>query len=295
MDSKSSVYLNQYGYYTLANKPSKDELALYYEKKYYQDSANSYEQTYTEAEIRYFQNKIEQKFAVVERALRSGTRMNFLDIGCGEGWALDYFLKKGWNVTGLDFSKFACEKFNPECSEFLVAGDIYENLNKLIASGRKFELVWLDNVLEHVLEPEQLVNNLHAVLSPGGILVVEVPNDFSIIQQHALKQGLIDREFWIVSPDHVSYFNKEGLSLLFEACNWTPVTFMADFPVDWSLFNADTNYIQDKTKGKNCHLQRVELENLFSTLNHHDLINLYESLAKLGLGRQITGFFKSNF
>jgi hypothetical protein len=69
---------------------------------------------------------------------------------------------------------------------------------------------------------------------------------------------------------------------------------LADYPIDWNLLNPDSNYVKDRTKGKNCHKERIEFENLVHNLDVDKLIALYKSLADLGLGRQITGFFKSS-
>ena len=45
------VELNKYGFYSLINKPSPEELKDYYEKKYYQNAAGNYEQQYSESEL----------------------------------------------------------------------------------------------------------------------------------------------------------------------------------------------------------------------------------------------------
>jgi SAM-dependent methyltransferase len=287
-----SVELNKYGFYSLIKKPTAVEIEQYYAEKYYQEASNNYEQQYTDEEIQYFNNKISQKFYLIEKKLSSSLNRSMLDIGCGEGWALKFFREKGWMIKGIDYSNYGCLKFNPDCVDSIVVGDIYNSLDTLIADGQKFEVIWLDNVLEHVLEPDDLIARIKKIILPNGILIIEVPNDFSVIQKYALDRGYVGTEFWIAIPDHISYFNRVGLENILIAHGWRPLSFLSDYPIDWNLLNPDTNYIKDRSKGKNCHKERVNFENLIHDVGVEKVVTLYQALADMGLGRQITGFFQ---
>ena len=157
---------------------------------------------------------------------------------------------------------------------------------------RLYHCVWIDNVLEHVTAPEFLVNEIKAIIEPGGILVIEVPNDFSFIQKHAIDKKLVDNEFWVVTPDHLSYFNKEGLNNLLSSSGYQTIDFISDYPIDINLLNPNTNYVKDRTKGKSCHRERISFENLIHQRSMDDVLDSYRACAQLGLGRQITGFFR---
>ena len=282
----------KYCYLKVKRTPSQSELEEYYAKKYYQEAKGSYEPTYGKEEITYFNNKTAERFFVLQKLGSRKKKMSLLDVGCGEGWALQYFKKKGWDVLGLDYSSFGCEKFNPECSKYLMAGDVYENLQILIKKGRMFDVVWVDNVLEHVIDPEGLVTDLKKITAPKGTLVVEVPNDFSMLQNYVLKKGHVNGPYWVAIPDHLSYFTKVGLENLLHAHGWKSVACLGDYPIDWNLVNPNTNYIQDKTKGKSCYRERIEMENLLHTMGVEKVVDFYSSMAALGCGRGITGFFK---
>ena len=286
------IIKNQHGYYSVKNIPTEVELAEYYEKKYYQAAVGSYEIEYDSEEILYFKNKIEERAYIIEQNLSASNNRRFLDVGCGEGWALNNYKEKGWEVDGLDYSDFGCEKFNSSCQENLIVGNIYSNLKKLIEEKEQFSVVWIDNVLEHVTAPEFLVNEIKAIIEPGGILVIEVPNDFSFIQKHAIDKKLVDNEFWVVTPDHLSYFNKEGLNNLLSSSGYQTIDFIADYPIDINLLNPNTNYVKDRTKGKSCHKERISFENLIHQRSMDDVLDFYRACAQLGLGRQITGFFR---
>ncbi len=284
------VQLNQYGYYEVIEKPTEKELEKYYSEKYFQENKSSYEMSYSDADLLYFGNKNAQKFHVVESILPKKAAYKFLDIGCGEGYALQTFLKSGWEVLGLDYSDFGCTQCNPDCLPFMIKGDIYVSIDKLISENKKYDVLLLDNVLEHVLQPKVILEKCAKLLTTGGVLIIEVPNDFSIIQQHLLDTKKIEKPFWIVLPDHISYFNLAGLTNLLNDVGFDAKLSISDHPIDFNLLNADTNYSKDKSKGKGCHQSRVELENIIHSISIDKAIELYKAYANLGLGRQIVSF-----
>jgi 2-polyprenyl-3-methyl-5-hydroxy-6-metoxy-1,4-benzoquinol methylase len=288
----NEVIKNRHNFYSLKNVPSVEDLQQYYKDMYYQEGKGGYETAYQESDITYFNNKMAEKAFIIDSNLDKNLTKSLLDIGCGEGWSLNFFKKKGYNVTGMDFSSFGCEKCNPDCIENMIIGDIYESIDKLIQEKKKFSVIFLLSVLEHVTDPEFLINKIEQLIDPSGIFVVEVPNDFSIIQEYALSKGYIENKFWVVAPDHISYFSKESLENLMRFNGWEPISFLADYPIDWNLLNPNTNYVKDKSKGKSCHRERIELDNLIHTRPIEQVVNFYKSMSDLGMGRLIGGFFR---
>ncbi len=65
----------------------------------------------------------------------------------------------------------------------IMGSDIYRSdLTELIADGHQLPFadgcmdgVWIQAVLEHVLEPQKVVDEIHRVLAPGGIVYAETP------------------------------------------------------------------------------------------------------------------------
>lgn len=289
---KPEVSLTKYGYYELKNKPSKKELEKYYSEKYYQDSKGAYQKSYSKEEQEFILNKSKRKHCIINKSIPNNKKeKTLLDIGCGEGWALKYFHENGWNVTGLDYSIFGCESLNPEVKNKVIVGDIYNSLANLIKDGKKYDVVILDNVLEHVLEPFDLMCQLQSVVIDNGVLIIEVPNDFSVLQDYLMKTNHIEQKFWIVSPDHISYFNKEGIENIGAEAGWQMNFLSTDYPIDIHLINENTNYNKDKTKGKSVHFARVEIENLFDQISTEHTNELYMKFAQMGLGRNLIAYF----
>lgn len=75
------------------------------------------------------------------------------------------------------------ETFMQDGSTTLVTTDVYASPNTdLLADAHclpfkdtSFDCVWITAVLEHVLEPHVVVEQIHRVLKPGGLIYAETP------------------------------------------------------------------------------------------------------------------------
>jgi len=286
------VIKNSFNFFELKDKPTEEELKNYYKNKYFQENKGSYTIQYSDDEITYVNNILNRKYAVIANIMDIKASMRFLDVGCGEGWALGFFKRKKWEVLGLDFSDYGCKSHNPDCLSHLKTGNIYETLTLLVNENEKFDVIWLDNVLEHVLDPLSILQQCKSLIKTQGVLVIEVPNDFSPLQQYLYNKGIIEKPFWVLIPDHIYYFNREGLDAICRSIGWETKFIMSDFPIDLNLFNANTNYVNDQTKGKSCHQARIDIENFLYSISEIKLNNLYKVMAEMGLGRNIVSFLQ---
>jgi len=284
---------NKYGFIEFKKKPGSNELKEYYTANYFQMEKGAYQKSYSEEELDFFNNKTEQKYSRIISILNSNnTNKSILDIGCGEGFAIEFFRKKGWDICGIDFSDFGLKKNNPNCLDKLIVGDLFEETKNIIKKNIKYDVIILQNLLEHVLEPEKLIVELKSLLLPNSLIVVTVPNDFNPIQKIALERKKIENEFWVVYPDHLSYFNKSSLKKIFEENGFKTCALISDFPIDIFLLNDNSNYITDKSRGKEAHKARIMFENMIHKTSVEKTNVLYEMLAEFDIGRDITGFFK---
>ncbi|WP_445397080.1 class I SAM-dependent methyltransferase [Zobellella sp. An-6] len=295
-----------FGYFTLSDKPSAEDLSDYYAKKYYQQAIGSYELQYSDEEKKYIKAKLEQRYAFLQQISPSlappphtppthhphSRKHKMLDVGCGEGFALAYFRELGWSVKGLDFSAAGVESQNPSCRDALYVGDIFSLLDIEITECRKYDVVWLQNVLEHVLDPVALLRSLRSLMAQDGIAVVTVPNDFSKIQMKALSYGHIDQEFWVTIPDHITYFDSDSLLATVKETGWKCTKLIGDFPIDWFLYHEGSNYIKNIRQGKAAHQARIQLENIMHQKSIADACYFWEAAGRLGVGRNITVFLK---
>ncbi len=290
--TKVKLVKTPHGYFEVAEKPRLEELREYYANEYFQQESGNYRHSYTPDEMQYFRAKIAQRARAAEKlGLQKG---KFLDVGCGEGLALAYYHEAKWQVEGIDFSNAGVKAMNPQLRDVVEIGDMTKLLDERIAQQQSYDLIWLTNVLEHVLDPPGLLRRLRALMSDAGVLCVTVPNDFSDLQQMLLETNCIDDEFWVGCPDHLAYFDRESLARTAQSCGWMPRTFLADFPIDLFLLHPGSNYVRDRTKGPAAHHARVSLEMMLNSRNIDQLNAFYEAMAHVGLGRNITALLTKN-
>ncbi len=93
-----------------------------------------------------------------------------LEVGCGAGGILKAFQEKGCKVKGLDlgpdYLKFGKEKHGLD----LEVGTIMS-----VKFDAKPDVIIYSHVLEHLTDPIAELNNIKNLLSPNGLLYIEVP------------------------------------------------------------------------------------------------------------------------
>ncbi len=276
--------------------PTMQELSDYYGQKYYQESdgkKTTYDSIYTSDELEY--KKLESHMTLQgmkENLPLSKNVVSVLDLGCGEGFLVKEGLAQGYQMTGVDFSSFGVEKWNPSVLDHCAFGDVYDFLDRSIADGTKFDVCILRNVLEHVIDPVALMRQLSGVLHADGILLLTVPNDYCDLQKLAMEKGHIDREFWFAPPDHLHYFNTKNIIPFVERNDFSVVDMFSSFPIDFFLFHPGSNYVADRTKGKDAHFARITLDLLIAKEGMDKFVNLYRAMAACGIGRDFTTVLK---
>lgn len=294
-DLYNNVVQNKYGFYERKGLAKKDRIAAFYANCYYQNDMANYKKEYTAGEKEEKIRQLRMMEYILEHCVsRTNRGGDFLDIGCGEGFALKYFMQQGYEVSGIEFSLAGCRYHNPEVAEKIVEGDA-ESILEQYGSKQYSGTILMDHVLEHVVHPEKLIQKVTAVTKGGSCLIISVPNDFSKTQMKLFEKGHIDGDFWVSKndpPEHLSYFNKKALQSLLEENGWKMEFITGSFPIDFNLFNENTNYTRNKKTGKSCHEAAMEIEELLlDAMGMREMVEMYKKLGEAGLGRNITAYF----
>ncbi|MDC1414758.1 class I SAM-dependent methyltransferase [Gammaproteobacteria bacterium] len=285
MTTKYYLKKNSLGYMEIFPKPSIDEIEAYYRDKYYQLSLGAYQKSYSDDEISYFDAEADICIATINKYTR--VKESLLDIGCGEGHFSRYFLEQGWDIKSVDFSIEGIKKNNPSVMPYFEQGDIMSFLQKSSNEELKYGLINLDNVLEHVLEPRELLLSLKSHLSNKTVLRIQVPNDFSKFQTYLVEMDATE-ETWVQPPEHLTYFNKQSLKNLVENIGLKIISMQADYPIEQFLISDNSNYSKNPNLGKAAHLTRVLTTNFLVNQNVQRLVDYYEAAADLEFGRLLT-------
>lgn len=182
----------------------------------------------TPGELRAFLD-VERRKALLREALGwaglSPAGGRFLDVGCGMGAYLVAATELGMTARGFEPSRD-----HSDVARSLLGLDVtLDYFTAAHVGDARFDLVLLSHVIEHIYWPSQMIEDLLAVLAPGGCLVVITPNAQSLIAR------LCGGRWPMLMPiDHVTMLGPDGLSRLvppgFEACVSTseyPYEFLA--------------------------------------------------------------------
>jgi len=289
MDKKYTLKKHPlYGFFQIAPTPGREEINAYYAKEFYSSQyvqCNDSHIDVQDKEKSFYQGHFDDVLhALEEVGQRPLSGMSLLDIGCGWGQALVHFRRQGVVCTGIDPATEAV-RFVRDLGFEVFESDI-DDLT--IFKDRKFDVVCLLNVLEHVTDPVRVLRAIHSnLLMENGLLVVEVPNEFNPFQMCADECLHLDR-WWVAPPAHLNYFSVESLSRFMEGNGFLPCVKQASFPLEMFLLFGE-NYVKKARRGKFCHQRRMEFEHRLRSTGRSDVLRkFYRSLAEQNLGRQIT-------
>lgn len=124
----------------------------------------------------YFSYKSGAAVAGYLRRLVSGPA-DVLDYGCGPGLFVPHLLAAGFRVTGADVDESATGAVSHTIRDKAFGG--FESIDKLLCDGRRFDVVVLLEVIEHLDNHwlEVTLQNAMVLLRPGGLLFVTTPNE----------------------------------------------------------------------------------------------------------------------
>ena len=164
------------------------------------------------------------------RIKQSGT---VLDVGCGSGNFLRCMKEGGFSAFGIEPSGSGSEYARAEHGVEIYNGMIEDYL--ALNSGRRFDVITLLNVLEHLTHPTQTLLQISRVLAPDGVLAIVVPDArFHDLVGRMRRFAGIPDPYWIEQPksflsgfklpDHLCSFQPRTVSALLQRCAFQVVS-----------------------------------------------------------------------
>lgn len=135
-----------------------------------------------------------------------GIKGKAMDIGCGAGHLMIMMKENGLSVEGLEVSPILVkallkDKLKVYCCD----------IKELKKRNKKYDLVTMNQVLEHVVDPENFVKSVNRIVNKSGYLILAVPYIWGIIPK-------ILRTKWygLGYGQHLNFFSKESIRILLE-------------------------------------------------------------------------------
>ena len=138
-----------------------------------------------------------------------------LDIGCSFGFFLELMRDDGWEVFGLDYSKFAVDyATNILKLPNIILGGIEDGK----FPDNYFDVVTMFYVLEHVTDPSETLRLIHKILKKQGLFVNRVPYTRPLIPVYKVLG-----EPTFEAPMHLSDFSPKTMTMFLEKTNFKDI------------------------------------------------------------------------
>jgi len=164
-------------------------------------------------------------YGAVDSALRKGGN-KLLDVGCGNGVLVEIVKDKFANLYGCDISKTAANEAKKRGMDALC---VDFNNGYLPYADASIDNISCIEVIEHVIDPQEILKEMYRILLPGGKLVLTTPNiryfrnlaclTFKGIFPHTTASSFV----W--GGGHFHYFTRKDLVLLLSRVGFKKIKF----------------------------------------------------------------------
>lgn len=161
---------------------------------------SSYSTSWVEHARKYVE-KVTERFGL-------GPQSKVIEIASNDGYLLQWFVKKGIPVLGVDPTANTAAAAKEKGVETLI--DFFGTdtaINKVIPQFGKADLICGSNVLAHVPEINDFIGGWKAALAPGGVMTIESPHLLRLVEQC---------QFDTIYHEHYSYLSLTFIDTLFK-------------------------------------------------------------------------------
>jgi len=145
--------------------------------------------------------------------------LNYLEIGVGPGYLFNFFDKKVKNCYGVD-----------PCSWKPYKPTIFSDINR-IPKGIKFDIIVIQDVLEHLEDPINMLIKVRKLANPGCKLSCGFPNKDALIAK------ILKGRWSMIRPiGHLHYFSSKSIKKMFKKSGWEIVKKYSYWPVPYPSY-----------------------------------------------------------
>ncbi|RME03089.1 MAG: class I SAM-dependent methyltransferase, partial [Planctomycetota bacterium] len=152
---------------------------------------------------------LERAQAVVQ-LLEPNQDKKILDLGCGCGVVGEYLKQKGFEVVGVELSSVAAQQARNRGLK-VIEKDVFS-----LEWQEKFPTILALEFLEHLPQPQNLLQKIKSWLTPNGKLIASLPNEFHLLRRLGFAAGYFPFEGHHYPHLHL-FSPHSGKKLLLEA------------------------------------------------------------------------------
>lgn len=146
---------------------------------------------------------------------------SFLELGIGHSKTIEILSEKFESLTVIDAELDLIEKYHSQYPRVNFVNEFFENFK---FEEECFDYIGMGFVLEHVLDPKEILCKYAKALKKNGKLFISVPNANSLHRLIAYNAGLMDDIKSLSETDirygHLRYNTYSEWLTLFNECGW---------------------------------------------------------------------------
>ena len=150
--------------------PSEKELENFYKNEYRLNYKASF-QPKMKHTIRYASGSI-YHFKNMMKYIKESKNKSFLDIGAGSGEILYFAKRQGFKILGIEPNN-GYASYCKDTLKLPIVNNVYEKSN---IKKNSYDVIHLNEVLEHMRDPITVLNDIYSFLKPNGITFINVPD-----------------------------------------------------------------------------------------------------------------------
>lgn len=145
-----------------------------------------------------------------------GTGKRVLEIGCGPGSITKVLATEGQcTVTGMELDPSAIEKAAPFCESILQV-DLNAEDWPMQLDSKRFDVVVAADVLEHLYNPWQTLEQMATLVNENGYLVISLPHIGHASVIACIINGNFEYRDWgLLDRTHIRFFGLKNIEDLF--------------------------------------------------------------------------------
>ena len=140
---------------------------------------------------------------------------DFFEIGCGMGYFLEFARKNGYSVSGIEYAELGVKTCQTKFGLNVQRGSFED----LPIQPDRYDVMFMGDVLEHLVQPLDMLRKAHSMLKLSGVLAAEVPSMFNSLAGQLAVTGmrmLRTKKKMGMPPYHVNEFTPKTLRLMIE-------------------------------------------------------------------------------
>jgi SAM-dependent methyltransferase len=194
----------------------------------------AYFSSYSDSWLRHSSNYVD----MISERLGLGAQSLAVELASNDGYLLQYFVKKGIPVLGVEPAVNVAQVAEQKGVPTLVKFFGYQTARRMVADGQAADIVIGNNVLAQVPDLNDFVGGIRMLLKPEGVATLEFPH---------LERLMAENQYDTIYHEHFSYFSLITVERIF-ASHGLVLFDIDEIPTHGGSIRIYVRHIEDSSK-----------------------------------------------